>query len=493
VTLIRQWDPKKPAPLSPLARVILTAGDIALEYVAINPGLFGVGGNGEKLIGAFAQNLAELLPDDGEFGDNQHFGQRLLGIFLRAGFETIQQNPAWILPEKHIQKMIAASVGPIIDAMPTSITEQIKYREVVDALMGPAASAALQTVADNPAAFWGDDFGASTAVGALTQALLAQAAKIGLRQSFTQEGLIQLYKALLGVAATKPNLFAAADGTPRMDLAADLLARFAEGLIAAPPPFSGKVGVELAAAALDTMGRYAYRFADPTRPWEKAAAAMAAQTMAGLAKALAAGPAGNALFSTDQLIELGRILLAQIGATPEMVTGREEVLSQLVAAVAQAMAADTKLLLDGDDWLEIVRVMAEEAARNPGRLFKLDPGDAAQAAAADIVRTVLEGAATAIEDHRSGGATVLFGRTLRAAIILSLRLFSGNPRVAEQALPVLKVKIDELNALVATHADRFGSTQWLSLFQLLLDTVIRGEDPPKLTADNALALLKRSL
>lgn len=38
VTLVEQWDTKK-APLSPFARVILVAGDIALEYVAVNPGI----------------------------------------------------------------------------------------------------------------------------------------------------------------------------------------------------------------------------------------------------------------------------------------------------------------------------------------------------------------------------------------------------------------------------------------------------------------------
>ncbi len=271
-TLIEQWDPKKPAPLSPFARVILAAADIALEYVAINPGLLRAGGNGEKLIGAFAGNLSDLLPDDGNFGDNHDFGERLLGVFLRAGLDTISKYPAWVISEEHMQRLMSASVEPIVKALPKNITEQIKYREVTDALIGPAASAAMQTLAEHSSAFLGQDFRAETAIGELTQALLGQAAKTGLNNQFTKNGLIGLYRAALGVAAEKPHLFLDDNGDPRDRIAKDLISNFTSVLMRTPPPFDGSVGVQLAAAALEAVSANAHRFAARDKPWEQTAA-----------------------------------------------------------------------------------------------------------------------------------------------------------------------------------------------------------------------------
>lgn len=66
--MIQQWAEGK-GPVGPIGRVVLTMADIALEFVGANPALLGLGGNGEKLIGAVATNLAEMIPDDsGEFG-----------------------------------------------------------------------------------------------------------------------------------------------------------------------------------------------------------------------------------------------------------------------------------------------------------------------------------------------------------------------------------------------------------------------------------------
>src|SRR5262249_45012731 len=57
---------KSREPVPPWARLTLTMADIALEFFAADPSVLGIGGNGEKLIGAFAGNLAELIPDDPE-------------------------------------------------------------------------------------------------------------------------------------------------------------------------------------------------------------------------------------------------------------------------------------------------------------------------------------------------------------------------------------------------------------------------------------------
>ncbi len=487
-TLIEQWDPDK-APLSPFARVILAAGDIALEYLAVNPGLLGVGGNGEKLIGAFAHNLSALLPDDGHFGANHKFGERLLGVFLRAGLETINKNPGWTVSEEHVQKLISASVTPIIQALPENITDQLKYHEVTEALIGPAASAAMQTLAEHPDAFFGADFNAATAVGALTQAVLGQAAKTGLDDAFIKDGLMGLYSAALGVAAEKPHLFIDGHGSPQDQLAKDLIQNFASVLMQTAPPFDGTVGNQLAAAVLQTVGANAHRFSGQNDSWQKTAADILAKLTEQLSDAFKANQGIENAFSKTQLMELGCIVVNQIASTPEMIVGPKEALAQLVVTVAQAMAKDVKLLLDGDDWLKIVQVAAQEAAANPGRLFRFDPNNPTQTMAAQVIQTVLTAAGISIDQQGLNGKTVLFGKTLREAIIMVLRATSGHLKAAQENLSGISSLVTDLNALVTKNSDQFGNKEWLYLFRALLASVLEGQELDALTVEGANNLL----
>ena len=491
-TFIEQWDPKKSAPLSPFARIILTAGDIALEYVAVNPGLFVVGGNGEKLIGAFAKNLSDSLPNDGKFGDNHKFAERLLGVFLRAGLETINNNPSWAVSEEHVQKLISASVGPIVKSLPSGITEQVKFREVTDALIVPAASAAMQTLAEHPDTFFGADFRAEIIVGSLTQAILSQAAKTGMDNQFTKEGIIGLYKAALGVAAEKPHLFIDDDGNPQDQLAKDLIENFASVLMNASPPFDGGVGVQIASAALEAISNNSHRFARRDEPWEQTAADLVAKMTEQLSAAFKANKGIEKAFSKTQLIELGRTILSHIATTPEIIVGRgaaKDAMAQLVGTVAHAMVEDDKLLIDGEDWLEIIKVAAMEAAANPERLFKLDTSDPTQTLAAKVIKAVLRSAGAIIDQESLKGKTVLFGKTLREAIIIVLHATSGNEAAAQKYLADIELLIASLNELVTKNSDKFGSKEWLYLFRVLLTSVLDGCDFDELTVESANNLL----
>lgn len=87
--LARQWD-KKAGLFSPWARIILTAGDVALDYVAASPSILRGNGNGEKMIAAYARNLSDLLPDDGEFGVKEVFMQRFHNWLWVESMTSIQ-------------------------------------------------------------------------------------------------------------------------------------------------------------------------------------------------------------------------------------------------------------------------------------------------------------------------------------------------------------------------------------------------------------------
>ena len=490
--LIKQWDAGK-GPLSPWARIVLTAGDIALEYIAVDPSIIGLGTNGEKLIAAYAKGLSDLLPDDGRFGPKEDFGQRLLGAFLRAGFQTISQNSQLVVSEAHLQKLIATSVAPLVDALPDNLTvvDQLRWQNVADAVMGPAAAGALQTIAENQSAFLGDDFRADEALGALTQALLRQAADAPLTDQFTKEGLIGLYQAALGVAAERPQLFFDGDA-PDAALARDLLAGFATVLRAAPPPFDGDVGIGLAKAALEAVGNNAHRFTDASNPWEQTAAEMLKSLTGALAASFDAnGKVGDA-FSKAQLIELGRIVLGRVAQSPAMIVGDgRDAWEGVIRAVAVAMTADEHLLLSGDDWIEIVRAVADEAAMNPARLFALDPADPDDVLAGKLISTLLASGSAILGAPDVGHRTVLFGKTLREATIILVSASAGNPEGAREHLDDISELLNGLNTVVAENHQRYGSKEWLRLFAILLSSTLDGTPLPALTEDHIHDLLER--
>ena len=488
--LIKQWDPAR-GPISPWARIILAAGDIALEYVSANPSILGGDGNGENLIAAYAKNLSDILPDDGDFGAKENFAQRLTGAFLRAGFNTISRNPEWLVSEEHLQELISSSVAPLVEALPDSITEQLKWREIADAIMGPMAKAALQTVAKHQTAFLGDNFDPDKALGAVTRALFLEAAKDGLKDQFTREGLLGLYSAALGVAAERPQLFLGDGQHPEDELARELFSNFAGVLRDSPPPFDGEVGIALASAALGTVGNNIHRFADDTDLWAQTAAEMVRSLITKFKSALDTNENIKSVFSKSQLIELGRILLSHVAETPSMILGSgNEAWEGVLTAVAAAMKADTKLLLSGNDWLEIVKAAAEEVAANPARLFRLNPADPENVLAAKLISVILKSAAAIIETPDLQGKTVLFGKTLREAIIIVLRATSGNPQAVQEHLDKIEKLIKKLNEFVAQNHLQYGNKEWLRLFRILFSALLDGKDIVDLTEETANELLK---
>ena len=495
LTLVRQWAPDK-GPLSPLARVIISAGDIVLEYVGANPSVLGVAGNGEKLLGAFAKNLGQMLPEGGKYGAKEQFGERLLCTFLKAGFKVISENPEWVVKEQHLQEIISKTVQPVISALPQdTILEQLSYEKIADALMGPAATAVMTVLAKNPAIYLGKEFEAGTIVGGLTTALLNEAAKDGLKDQFTRDGLIALYQAALAVAVEQPHLFLGSEDEPEDKLCRELLSNCAQKLKVAPFPYNGDTGAQLASAVMDAVAKNAHNFAGPGKYWEQAVADIIQEIAEDFGAAFATNKNLRTLFTRSQLDDLGKIVLKRVMSTPSMIVSPDQTASEVVKAVADGMAADEKLLLTGEDWTAILAVASDEAAKNPGRLFELPPDGSSSSLAADLITGILESAtdifrnSDAISSNGRGKYAVLFGPTLRNTIITVIQNSSGNVKQVTAQKEKIFEAIKKLNEFVADNHDAFGSKEFLRMFNQLLLKVINGEAAPAITLETATRLL----
>lgn len=472
--MIQQWADGQ-GPVGPVGRMVLSMADIGLEFVGANPSLLGVGGSGEKLLGALATELSDMIPDDGDqFVPKSQLAERFVGIFLRAGLRTLNDHPEYLVRQDHLQQLVRNTLPPIVAALPQGLDEQSRWRDVADALLGPAASAAISTIADHPQAFLGGRFEAHKAIGALTQAMLQEASKTGLSRQFTEAGFISLYQAAIGVAAERPELFTGRGGTPVEQLSTDLFAKIAATFKDMTPPFNGDLGADLAVVVLDTLKQDGPRFFDKDGSWENVVGAMALQVVNGLKEALTDPGTGGikSLFTQKQLIELAQVFLTKAAGTPGMLAGGSAELQAIVRGVAQAMAADHNLLLSPDDWLAVATVVAEEATANPQRLFKGNDATPAGAIGSELIKDLL---AVATVELAAGGRQqggVLFGATLREAITVVLRTVAGNVKAAVDNQVALKGLATMLSEFVRTHPDQYGSKEWLFLYRALIPRVL---------------------
>jgi len=481
--MVEQWREERKPP-SALIRMALTLTDIGLEFVGANPSMVGVGSRGERLIAAFATNMSALLPDDvAAFGPKADFADRVLGIFLRAGLGTLSENASLMLKDEDIARLLTGVTKPIVDSLPKSIAEQLVYRDLVDALAGPSAEAAFRLLAENTETYLGKNFADDKALGAVTAALFEQIQVTtqggSIVDVFSEQGVIRLYQAALGVAVKRPELFTGVGTPAKVKLLQELLSG-AAAILRDNPTFKGPAGAALAAMAVEVVGRNAPAILqlNPDEPWEKVALAALDQVVEGLSVALKNHDGGGSpkgalqLFNSEELLDLARVVLAQVAQTPGMLGVQRTEVQSIVAGMAEAMAEDDNLLLSAAEWTTIVGIAAQKAAANPGRLFGLSVDDQGEGLAVKVIRSVLT---VAGDNWAAGGRTnhsLLFGETLEAVLAVIVESLAGNvtaiaiqPDLAGQFLRSI------LEHAAATPA-KFGSEGVLMVLQTFIGGVL---------------------
>lgn len=502
--MVGQWAQGK-GPVSPWARVVVAMTDVALEYLGAHPEVVGIGGEGEKLVGAIAAAIAEAIPDGetrAELGPSDRFAERLAALALHAGLKTIAAQPGLVVRQDHLQALLKNVLTPVVAALPPDVTSQVRWRDTADALMGPAVNAALNALAANPARFLGKRFEADKAAGALIYGMLQAAQRQDVESRFSREGLVAILEGALGVAAEHPALILgdlfgkdltdAASRDAAETIAVDLFGSVAKTLAGRKAPFGEGLGVAVAVAAIEGLRASAPAVARHAGSWSRAVETVTGQILEGFELALtdADKDLGDTVFSEAGLIGLARVFVDEVAAAPHLLVGAKHGdLARVVKAVATAMAADGRLLLTAEDWKEIAAVAAEEAALNPGRLFGLNAGNPTGLLAAELIGGLLKTAADAFGDPGRQPLAVLAGDTLKEAVIVTLRAVAGNVDKAAAAKSGLAVLVGALNDLAAEQPLAIGGKEWSRLFRALLPKLLADGAPPEIDPAKIEALL----
>jgi hypothetical protein len=400
-------------------------------------------------------------------------------------------------------------------------------------LRGPVARGVLQTLSDRQLEFLGSEFGENTAAGAVTQQILGAALAIeaddfDIRRAFSPSGLTLVYTAALDAAATHPELFVSGEGEGAI-VRQDLLRGVAGAMKVAPFPFRAAdgetdaarmLGNSLAHVAIDVAVAHASRLLMAEHagedPWNIVSRQIIQEIMTGFNEAVgglvdartsagAAAQPGNPflrLFNQDQAISIVRLIATQAAATPQMLTGNsaKPEVREIAKAVATFLADPETRLASSQDWMLVVAVAVEEAAKNPDTLIARVAGPHAACEnylAVHVVRILLASASSALRasaDAPSGRqrGVVLFGETLREALIATLRVTADNAAVLAQGprhLELLQEFLDQLQQFTQAQGG-LGAGEWLWLYKRFVAHVIVLGDTQPIGPDQLRAALE---
>jgi hypothetical protein len=422
---------------------------------------------------------------------------------MHTGLSTLQAHIAETVEEEHLRDIAISVLKPLVDNFSNGNIERKTLNDMRDLLLGPMAQEAINAVVRHQRQFLGTRFAKDKGLGAVTEALLQTLAEEGdVRNASEREVWIKVYGSILDAAIERPELFAGKgpDGTPAFGR--ELLKTAATRLKELTPPFNQSVAAAVTADAIGVLSRHTVILFDQDEPWEKVADKAVGNVLASIGEGMRDGLQEETLsdgtiiegeailrrvFSEDQVVALVKIVTEQVAKTPGMVTDRytRDEIKGLVAGIARSISDSNRSLLSSEDWLEVAALVAEEAAKNPGRLFKIvnDDGSAVSPEEEFAVRLIKKLLGAAAEDFRMRGrqkGSVLFGETLRMVIVETLETASGNVEAAINNEEALIEFVNRINGLQGVNATSFGRSEWLLIFRRYLKLVLLSEDGKEL-------------
>jgi len=482
--------------MSPLARVGLELADLALDYIGANPALFGVSGNGEKLVMSIAVSLGDLLPDpDDPTSRGTNFASGAIRIFAEAGLRALDQNVGRYVEETHLQDLAHSTLKPLIDAVAKGGGANQPWYDLRDEFLGPVAEAAIDSLARNQVAVLGDKFKVESQLGALTQSVLLAVKDKGLADDLGKDGVVRVYRSILDAVTTHPGVFFGNAKSDADVLTQKLLTNAAGHLKTNSPPFDSALGASLIATSFETVSANApllVRMADiETGDWtstlSEISETLVEEVSTGIAEGLRNGNRPDLfgrIFTEPQGAKFLRIILEQVAAAPGMVVGNaSREVRTLTCILAQAMAEQKSMLLGAEDWLEVARSVARTVAENPGRLIKTGLPSNEEELLFKLLSGVL--AAAAAVGGRAAGS-VLFGPTLVEVVRTVIDTAAGNAAKALEHSGAVKDMLQGLSAFTGRHQQQVGRAEWLTLFKHYIAGVIDTGTVPDFTAEQSL-------
>lgn len=489
---VAQWAQGK-GPVDPAMRVLVGLVDVGLEFVGAHPQVLGVGSDGEKLVGAIATSVSAALPDSAalsDLGPRHRFGERLAALALRSTLSALTQHTDLITGQDHVGKLMEASLQPLVEGLPQEFREQVRWRDLNDAFLGPALNAALLEVSNDQQAFLGGDFASDRAAGLMVSSSIKALAQLSWQQKHSQDAVTAVLRSAVSVAAQQPAIvlgdligkdFDDDEAQSRADqFAIETFRSVFEAIESHDEAAGERLGTAIALSILDTLKSAGITALNTEGAFADTAGKVLSQVFGGLSFALENKAAVSRL-GEDLLRDVSRTIVTEIAKAPHILVGDRTEIQGLVTVIASAIAADTDLILTKKDWIAVAQVAAQEAALNPGRIFEFDEDQSSGALAGLAMKGLLKAASNDLSVEGRSVGPVLHGGTLKDALIITLRALGANITGAAERHDEIRQLADRLNAVAAKPDNAIGSKEWLRLFRAILPNVIATGTLPELS------------
>lgn len=487
------------------ARFGLELADVALDVVGSQPQVLGFDKKAESILNGLIPSLDGLVDRvklDG--GGEEGFGERLVKTFVHSALVSVSQHPDMITTEDRWKPFIQGVVEPLkLEVEASQGLEFLAHEKLTRVIAGPMAHGALVAINNNAESFLKGDTKSETLMGEITRTVLADAVSIkpdsfNIVEALSETGVLKVYDSALKTAAKRPELFMRGSsmetGAARQFL--QNMATVMQDM--APPPFDldSGFGSEIMSAAFEVAGEYGTARiqakagnADWDSAWADIYSHLFADLMGGLKAGLSKGGRSDVLaqlFTREQAVDLVKIMAGHVAAHPHMATGRSansEVM-QIARMAAEAISSDELGLLNAKDWRSVVSVMTMTAAKNPGVLFSIDAEDGmGHEIGLLLIQNVLQNASGALEQEGRSLGNVLFGETLREALIATVKATNANlVRAWEEKsqngqsehLQEVSLFIDKLNLISSSDdaATTMNADEWLYVFKYYIASIL---------------------
>lgn len=434
---MKQWrdgtDPKR----HPIQRIGGTIIEIALDYVKADPTLFGGTGKGERITRAFLLSLEPL-----DLAETKA-DELLLQIF-ESSLNILRNQADLIISEDHLalllKRITVTLSGYIKQAEYSGDADKLRAlftfrREILQEVIKTSAA----TVAEHSAEF----FGASSTSrdGKLLDGVLQ--AVLGAAQDqpdlFSGQALAHIYAAALdGVAKNASLIWPESDSSSRDAFLRALFTRVAEQLAASaktdpPSIFSPDLLSNIIAAAIEITADNVPRLIDSKDPKRQLLADALQEVLKGFSPALHQDTSLprtlRALFTRDQLISIVREAFSAVAQNPDALLhgvtndNKRTALAQIVGAVPTAVSSDSRRLLNGQGYVQLLNVALEAFAKNPDRLLDLDQTNPREQILTKVIVSVVSATTKSLETN---GRDLLTGPTLLEVIGAAIAAVSAN-------------------------------------------------------------------
>ncbi|MEM9738905.1 MAG: hypothetical protein AAF829_03485 [Pseudomonadota bacterium] len=512
--------------------ILFSAIQLSFSVLSAGSHKLGVGPDAQGVVATLASSLNTYFDTRKDHFVETAFSagmpKRMLDMFISTSLDMAASRPELFSEEQHVQSLVSAVAEPLrtlnVENAGQDMSTLQRFNSVRQTLRGPIAMGLLESLHENRRLFFDNYPEKTEAAGVVTEALFqgvidqAQAAPDDIRQVFAPGFVRRSFPLVLQAVSESPEAFVRGKGqhvVGGQELLGSIVSALHTHLTVEKSPKLTQslfeIGMqitrkhartfvvdearrELAAWSTSVQASNATDTGD-TEPWAAVGIRVVSRIANGMiSRYMEQGISMSVLpldADLDFLLEVVGMIADQAAQTPGMILPNDvnDEVVQIAEGIAAFIASEHASLLTRHDWKRVSAKAADLAMKNPGALFSLDASNPREHLAVQLITQVLGAASTSLQDQATGGLSrqggrLMFGETLSRALMATLETAVSNAKLlaSPQSVPALINFVGTLNEMAADNDTLGGRSlsadDWIYAFRWFASEAIADPGTP---------------